>query len=114
MKRAFVLLGAAMLLAASAFGQADVIIKQRAQEIRDQNNVRQGVAPPSQPAQPMSPPATSTAPTPVQLSVAKLRVDLTAIKGQAKVTSEQKQQLTRDLIALAHGVNKPSQATAAN
>ena len=39
MKRVFVLLGAAILLAASAFGQADVIIKKRAQEIRDQNNV---------------------------------------------------------------------------
>jgi hypothetical protein len=114
MKLAFLLLGAATLLTGNVFAQADVIIKQRAQEIRDQNNVRQGVTPPSQSAQPMPPPATSSAPTPVQLSVARLRVDLTAIKGQAKVTSEQKQQLTRDLIALAHGVNKPSLATAAN
>jgi len=53
MKRALILLGAATLLTGNAFAQADVIIKKRAQEIRDQNNVRQGVAPPSQPAQPM-------------------------------------------------------------
>lgn len=108
MKRVFVLLGAASLLTASAFGQADVIIKKRAQEIRDQNNVRQGVAPPSQPAQP----ATSAPPTPVQQSVAKLRGDLAAIKGQTKVTAEQKQQTTKDLITLAHGANQPSQPTA--
>ena len=84
MKPAFVLLGAATLLAGSAFGQADVIIKKRAQEIRDQNNVQQGVTPPSQPAQPATTPATSAAPTPVQQSVAKLRTDLTAIKGQGE------------------------------
>ena len=114
MKRALVLLGAATLLTANAFAQADVIIKKRAQEIRDQNNVRQGVTPPSQPAQPATTPATSAAPTPIQQSVAKLRTDLTAIKANAKVTAEQKQQITRDLIALAHGASKPSQPTAAN
>jgi hypothetical protein len=114
MKPAFVLIGAATLLAVNAFGQADVIIKKRALEIRDQNNVRQGVTPPSQPVQPAVTPATSVSPTPVQLSVAKLRTDLTAVKGQAKVPAEQKLQITRDLIALAHGANKPSQPTAAN
>jgi len=95
MKRALVLLGAATLLTANAFAQADVIIKKRAQEIRDQNNVRQGVTPPSQPAQPATTPATSATPTPIQQSVAKLRTDLTAIKANAKVTAEQKQQITR-------------------
>jgi hypothetical protein len=114
MKRAFVLIGAATLLAGSAFGQADVIIKKRAQEIRDQNNVRQGVRPPSQSSQPATVPAASASPTPVQKSVAKLRADFSAIKGQAKLTAEQKQQITKDLIALAHGANKPSQPTAAN
>ena len=69
MKRVFVLLGAAMLLTASSFGQADVIIKKRAQEIRDQNNVRQGVTPPSQPAQPSTAPATSASRTDVNIFV---------------------------------------------
>jgi hypothetical protein len=114
MKRAFVLLGAAILLTGNAFAQADVIIKKRAQEIRDQNNVRQGVTPPSQTAQPATIPATSASPTPIQQSVAKLRTDLTAIKANAKVTTEQKQQITKDLIAVAHGASKPSQPAAAN
>ena len=47
MKRAFVFLGAATLLTSNAFAQADVIIKKRAQEIRDQNNVRQSSCPSS-------------------------------------------------------------------
>jgi hypothetical protein len=111
MKLAFVLLGVAALLTGNAFAQADVIIKKRAQEIRDQNNVRQGVTPPSQPA---STPAASASATPIQQSVAKLRTDLTAIKANTKVTAEQKQQITKDLIAVAHGANKPSQPTAAN
>jgi hypothetical protein len=114
MKLPFVLLGAATLLTVSAFAQADVIIKKRALEIRDQNNVRQGVTSPSQPAQPATTPATSASPTPIQLSVAKLRTDLTAIKGHAKVTAGQKQQLTKDLIAVAHGASKPSLPTTAN
>jgi uncharacterized phage infection (PIP) family protein YhgE len=112
MKLAFLLLGAATVLTGNAFGQADVIIKKRAQEIRDQNNVRQGVAPPSQPAYPATTPATGAAATPIQQSVAKLRTDLTAIKGNAKVTADQKQQITKDLIAVARGANRPSQPTA--
>ena len=72
------------------------------------------MTPPSQPAQPATAPATSASPTPIQQSVAKLRADLTAIKANSQVTAEQKQQITKDLIAVAHGANKPSQPTAAN
>ena len=114
MKPALVLIGAVTLLTVHAFAQADVIIKKRALEIRDQNNVRQGVAPPSQPAQPVNAPATSASPTPIQQSVAKLRTDLSAIKANSKVTAEQKQQIAKDLIAVAHGANKPSMSAAAN
>ena len=113
MKLAFALPCAALLLAGNLFAQSDIIIKKRAQEIRDQNNVRQGVTPASPAARPATATATSASPTPVQQSVAKLRTDLTAIKAGSQVTAAQKQQLTKDLIALAHGANKPSQATAA-
>ena len=108
------MIGAAALAAGSVFAQSDVIIKKRAQEIRDQNNVRQGVTPPSQPALPATTPTTSASPTPVQQSIAKLRADLTAIKANAPVSAEQKQKITRDLMAIAQGASKPSQATAAN
>ena len=117
MRTAFALLGAAALLTGSAFAQSDVIIKKRAQEIRDQNNVRQGVAPPSQPRQPAQPatkPATAASPTPVQQGITKLRADLMAIKANSPVTAAQKQQIAKDLIAAARGARKPSPATADN
>ena len=106
-----------MLLASGSFAQSDVIIKKRAQEIRDQNNVRQGVAPPSQPRQPARPattPATAASRTPVQQGIAKLRADLMAIKASSTVTADQQQQIAKDLIAVARGAQKPSPATAAN
>jgi hypothetical protein len=112
MKTVLALLAVVGLLADTVFAQSDVIIKKRAQEVRNQNNVRQGVVPPSQPARPATTPATSTSPTPIQQSMAKLRTDLTAIKVNSPVTAEQKQQITKDLIAAAQGGSKPSPATA--
>ena len=114
MRTTLALLGAATLLAGSAFAQSDVIIKKRAQEIRDQNNVRQGVTPPSQPPRPATTPATATSPTPVQQGIARLRADLMAIKANSPVTADQKQQIAKDLIAAARGAQKPAPATAAN
>ena len=43
-----------------------------------------------------------------------MRADLTAIKANSPVTTEQKQQITKDLTAVAQGANKPSPATAAD
>jgi hypothetical protein len=116
MKTAIALTGAAILLTGNLFADP-IIVKQRALELRDQNNVRQGVAPPSQPAQPAQPattPATSAAPTPIQQSIARLRADLMAIKANSPPTAEQKQQIAKDLMAVAQGANKPSQGTAAS
>ena len=116
MKRALALIGAATLVAGNLFADP-IIVKQRALELRNQNNVRQGVTPPSQPAQPAQPaptPGTSASPTPIQQSIAKLRADLTAIKANSPVTAEQKQQIAKDLVAVAQGASKPSQSTAAD
>jgi len=117
MRTTFALLGTATLLASGALAQSDVIIKKRAQEIRDQNNVRQGVAPPSQPRQPARPattPPPAASPTPVQQGIARLRTDLMAIKANSTVTASQKQQIANDLVAAARGERKPSAATTAN
>ena len=116
MIRAFALIGAAMLVAGSLLADP-IIVKQRALELRNQNNVQQGVTPPSQPGQPAPPataPGTSAAPTPIQQSIAKLRADLTALKANSPATAAQKQKITADLIAAAQGANKPSPSTAAN
>lgn len=113
MKATYALVSAATLFAASAFAQSDVIIKQHAKEIRDQNNVRQGVTSPAPPPQPATPNPTTAAPNPVQQSLAKVRADITAIQPTSQVTAQQKQQLAKDLLASAQGANKPSSTTVA-
>ena len=114
MKTVLSLIGVATLVAGSVFAQSDVIIKQRAKEIRDQNNVRQGVTPPGQatpPSQPTAPTA-STAPSPIlQQNLAKVRADLAAFKPNSPVTPQQKQQLRNDILACAQGASKPSSTT---
>jgi hypothetical protein len=111
MKTLFALIGATVLVAGNAFAQADVIIKKRALEIRNQNNVQQGVAAPNQPAQPGQP-AASSAPSPLlQQNLAKVRADLAVFKPNSPVTPQQKLQLKNDLLASAQGVGKPLPAT---
>jgi hypothetical protein len=102
MKTTLALVGAALLLAASGLAGPDVIIRERAKELRDQNNVRQGVAPPSQGATPVvhNPAATLVTTSP---ALARLQADLAAIKAGAQVTPAQKQRLTQDLLAVAQG-----------
>jgi hypothetical protein len=114
MKRVLALLGATVLLTTNVFGQADIIIKQRAKEIRDQNNVRQGISPATQPAPPSQPatPTASSTPTPLlKQNLAKLQTDLAAIPANSTVTATQKQQITKDLLACAQGAGKPSDGT---
>jgi hypothetical protein len=96
----------------SANAQSDVIIKQRAKGIRDQNNQQQGIAP----ATPTPPPAASAPLVPQgpqgiapdqQQKIDKLEADLSAIKPASTVTPEQKQQLQNDIMSLARAA-KPS------
>ena len=113
MKTTFALTLAGTLLAAGAFAQSDIIIKQHAKDIRDRNNAAQGVTPPSAPAQPVRPAASTASPTPIQQSLAKVRADLAAIQPGGTVTAEQKHQLAQDLLATAQGASKPAAATVA-
>lgn len=99
--------------------QADQI-KRRAKDLNQQNNVRQGVAPPAQaPAKPVTVPAPAAARTAVsatpatlqQQHVARLKTDLAALKPGIPMDSGQKQQFINNLQAAARGPKKPSGAT---
>jgi len=115
MKARFALIGVLLLVAESVFGQgAAMIIKQRAKEIRDQNNVRQEVptpAPAVQPAQPAAPAAPPRALTPQEQCLARIQSDLSAMKPEAQPSIPQKLALGKDLMAAVQGPAKPSQAT---
>src|SRR2546427_8422965 len=106
MKTSFILAVIASFFTVHSFADPDIIIRERAKELRNQNNVRQGVPPPTQPAQPTQPNAAST-PAPQPQSLVQLQTDLAAIKTDSPVTAQQKQKLAGDLIAAAQGA-KPS------
>jgi hypothetical protein len=87
------------------------IIKQRAKDLRDQNNARQGVQPtapaPVQPQRPASPaPAT---PSPAQQSLMRFQASLGEIKAGAVLDEALKQKLARELSGAAQ-YKKPSAA----
>lgn len=118
MKQALLFGLCSTLFVASAFAGPQEIIKQKALNIRDQNNARQGVAPnqpaaPSSPAvtQPVVPPGAQSISQAQQQAIDKLSADLAAIKPGAEATKDQKQSLVTDMSVLAKGSTKPSQSS---
>ena len=112
MRFSFVLISVVILASQCVHADPAVIIRERAKELSNQNNVRQGVASPAetQPVQPAMAPAAPAGPT---LSPALLRfnTELAAIHADSQVSSDQKQKLAQDLILSAQGP-KPSLAKA--
>ena len=110
--------GLTMLSALSLFAGSEQIIKQKAKDIRDQNNAQQGVVPsaraPAQPgaAQQPAPVAPAQPLTPQQQASARLQAALSAIRPGAQVTPEMKQELTRCLISVSQANPKPSSQSA--
>jgi hypothetical protein len=103
----------AMLAVTAANAGPEQLIKQRAKDIRDQNNARQGVPPPSTaPAQPQTqkPAAAAPArPSPAQQSLARFQGSLGEIKSGAVLDETTKQKLARELSGAAQ-YKKPSAA----
>jgi len=103
--------------ALSQGAQAD-LIKRRAKELNNQNNVRQGVTPPSQAsarqraAPPVAPALARTAPaspaTLQQQNISKLSADFATLKLGTASKPDQKQRLIKDLTAAVRGTKKPS------
>ena len=100
------LLGAITLAAVCAYADPGVIIRERAKELSNQNNVRQGVAPPTQSAQPAMNSSAPAGPT-ISPALMRFNTDVAAIKGDGVVTPDQQQKLTQELLAGAQG-SKPS------
>ena len=109
MKALLALLGFTVLFSLQLRAGPETIVRERAKELRDQNNVRQGVPPPTQP---QTAPGASATPRPAQPSagIGKLQTDLGSISTTA--TADQKQKLTADILLSAQSA-KPSGATAA-
>jgi hypothetical protein len=115
MKRALVMVAANVLFIGSVFAGPETIVRERAKELSNQNNVRQGVAPPTQPAQPAptsNPGTPAPQAPPKSQAVLRFETDLAAIKANEPVTPALKKKLADDILAIAEGA-KPSQTAAA-
>lgn len=116
MKLCPVLLGAALAIAqvppAAAQGAGAVIVKQRAKELVNQNNVRQGVTTPAAqvaaPAQATSQAAQAAAAA-AQAAITQLVKALEPLKKPGAVTAEEKDALVKALTAAARGPQKPAE-----
>ncbi len=110
MNNTIAVLGAMALITGTALAGPKQIIKQRAKDLRDQNNLQQGVGqiqPTPTPSAPAAP-----APPPVSVSLTHFQSTLAGIHTDSEVSAAQKEKLTQDLLAAASGA-KPSQAAAA-
>ena len=108
--KTFILSGALVLLTMSTFGQAEKVL-QRAKEVSNQNNVRQGVPSPAPAVAPARPGTAAPSNTVTQAqSLAALQNDLAGFKTGTAVTEAQKQQFTVDLAKAVRG-QKPSLTT---
>jgi hypothetical protein len=110
MRTTLAVLGTTVLISTLAYADPAVIIRERAKELRDQNNVRQGVEAPTQPNQPA---ANANAPATPMLSQGLLRfnTEINSIRADSTVAPEQKQKLAQALVAGAQGP-RPSLVTA--
>jgi hypothetical protein len=112
MKTSTILLFLSLLAITQGFAGSDVIIRERAKQLRDQNNARQGVPPATQPTQPA--PATPAPPPPTLTpALARFQADLGTIKPGSPATAELKQKLAGNLSAAALGA-RPSPQTVTN
>ncbi len=112
MKLTAPLVGALFLVGFSVLADPAVIIRERAKDLRNQNNANQGVPTPAQP-QPGQPAVTPPAPAGPTLSPALVRFNtqLTAIRAEAPASADQQQKLAQELLQAPQG-GKPSLATA--
>jgi hypothetical protein len=107
MKSVFALSGVAILLVVAHRGLGqDVLVKQRAKELRDQNNVRQGLAPATPGSPPRAAPGGAAAPS-LSPSLVQFQTALAGIKADTPVDAAQRKQLSQELLAAAQGA-KPS------
>jgi hypothetical protein len=107
MTKTSTLLAVISLLSVCSYADPAVIIRERAKELSNENNVRQGVAPPTQAAPPpMANPNVPAGPT-LSPAIMRFGTDLSTVKEDAVVSVDQKQKLAQQLVAAAGGT-KPS------
>jgi hypothetical protein len=101
------------LMASPLFGQGaqGAKITQRARDLANENNARQGASQPSQPASPAAQPQKATAPSPAQVqqsNVNRIKASIAAILAGTEAPKDKIDKFAADLSAAARGAKKPS------
>ncbi len=112
MKPILCVLGALAIFGGTVFAGPDVIIRERAKQLRDENNARQGVPPAPRPPSPPAGGPAAPAPPAISTTLVKFQTDLAGIKPGTTASAEQKQALAKSLRDAA-GSGKPSEQTTA-
>jgi hypothetical protein len=114
MKFALVLAAANVFIIGNVIAGPETIVRERAKELSNQNNVRQGVAPPtqSQPTPAAVPGTPAPQAPPKSQAVLKFETDLGSIKANDQVTPAIKKTMADDIMAIAE-TTKPSPTAAA-
>jgi hypothetical protein len=90
-------------------GGAENLVKERAKNVRDQNNARQGI--PGTPP-PATPPPAAAKPAPAKPTPAtKIKSNLMNWQAGKTISAESKKSFSSDLLAAARGSRKPSSTT---
>lgn len=90
----------------------ETLVKQKAKDLRDQNNASQGV-PPASPSTPppatpaVAKPATPAKPTPV----ARIKNDIAAWQREKTVSAEAKKTFSQDVLSAVRGSKSPTSAS---
>lgn len=113
MKRTLPILALTAATALSLLAGPEDLVKQRAKNVRDQNNARQGV--------PGSPPPATSAPPPNSIAVkpaaskptptAKIRSDLMNWQNRKEVSVEARKEFAQDLLSAVRGSKSPSSSS---
>jgi hypothetical protein len=89
----------------------ETLVKEKAKNVRDQNNASQGVQPASPSTPPASPavakPSTPAKPTPV----AKIKNDIAAWQREKAVSAESKKTFNQDVLAAVRGSKSPTSSS---
>jgi hypothetical protein len=111
MKTIFALAIFALWATANLQAGPEILVKEKAKNVRDQNNASQGVQPGSPSTPPASPavgkPTTPAKPTPV----AKIKNDIAAWQREKAVSAEAKKTFNQDVLAAVRGSKSPTSSS---
>lgn len=111
MKSFFVVAALTLSVVTGLHAGPETLVKQKAKDLRDQNNAAQGVQP-SSPSTPPAAPAVAKPTTPAKPTpVAKIKTDIASWQREKAVSAEAKKTFNQDVLAAVRSSKSPTTST---